>query len=207
MPVPGSATPFSLRRDILFIGSFQHTPNIDAAVFFTREIFPFVRKQLGDVKFYIIGEKAPPEVIALADESVIVTGFQPDVTPYFNSVRLSVAPLRYGAGVKGKINQSMGFGVPVVATSIAVEGMELTHRKQILVADDPKDFARATLELYQSEELWNRLSDAAVKLTMAMYSREAAGRQLAALFQRGESELQTRCNGAVADVPSMASES
>ena len=64
--------------------------------------------------------------------------------------------MRFGAGVKGKINQSMAFGVPVVATSLAVEGMELTDREDILVADEPEDFARALIELYESKELWNR---------------------------------------------------
>src|SRR5262249_11452851 len=105
--VPGSNTPFALRRDWLFIGSFQHTPNIDAVLFFMREIYPLVRPRLGDAKFYIIGDKAPPEIVALADEKVVVTGLQKDARPFFDSVKLSVAPLRFGAGVKGKINQSM----------------------------------------------------------------------------------------------------
>ena len=89
---------------------------------------------------------------------IVVAGLQRDVRPFFDSVKLSVAPLRFGAGVKGKINQSMAFGVPVVATSLAVEGMDLTDHEDILVADEPEDFARALIELYESEELWNRLS-------------------------------------------------
>ena len=180
--VPGSSTPFSLRRDFLFIGGFQHTPNIDAVIFFVEKIYPLVGKSLGDAKFYIIGDKAPPEVIALATENVIVTGLQPDIRPFFESVKLSVAPLRYGAGVKGKINQSMGFGVPVVATSLAVEGMALTDHEDILVADEPEDFARALIELYESEELWNRLSENGIKKTKARYSVPAARKRLRRLF-------------------------
>jgi glycosyltransferase involved in cell wall biosynthesis len=90
--------------------------------------------------------------------------------------------LRYGAGVKGKINQSIAFGVPVVATSLAVEGMELTDHEDILVADEPEDFARALIELYQSEEIWNRLSKNGIKKTKAQYSVEAAREQLSFLF-------------------------
>jgi GT2 family glycosyltransferase len=180
--VPGSAVPFSVRHDFLFIGSFQHTPNIDAVLFFTNEILPLVEKRLRDTKFYIIGDKAPPEVIALASENVIITGLQPDIRPYFDSVKLSIAPLRYGAGVKGKINQSMGFGVPVVATSVAVEGMALTNRKDILIADTPEDFARALIDLYESEELWNRISENGLAKTKTIYSSEAAQRQLSRLF-------------------------
>jgi hypothetical protein len=113
---------------------------------------------------------------------VIVTGLQPDVGPYFDGVKLSVAPLRYGAGVKGKINQSMGFGVPVVATSIAVEGMSLTDHEDALVADAPQDFARAVVELYTSQSLWDRISQAGLEKTRSLYSREAAEKQLRRLL-------------------------
>jgi GT2 family glycosyltransferase/glycosyltransferase involved in cell wall biosynthesis len=180
--VPGSVTLFSLRRDFLFIGGFQHPPNIDAVLFFMEKIYPLVRNRLSDAKFYIICDKPPPEVVALATDNVIVTGLQRDVRPFFESVRLSVAPLRWGAGVKGKVNQSMAYGVPVVATSTAVEGMGLSNREDILVADEPEDFARAIIDLYESEELWNRLSKNGVKKTKARYSVPAARRRLSHLF-------------------------
>jgi GT2 family glycosyltransferase/glycosyltransferase involved in cell wall biosynthesis len=180
--VPGSNTPFSLRHDFLFIGGFQHTPNIDAVIFFTNEIYPLVEARLPGVKFYVIGNKAPPAVIALASENIIITGLQPDVRPYFDSVRLSIAPLRFGAGVKGKINQSMGLGVPVVATSIAVEGMGLTNDEDVLIADTPESFARALIALHESEQLWDRLSKNGIEKTKAMYSCEVAREQLSRLF-------------------------
>src|SRR5438105_1349060 len=94
--VPGSNTPFSLRHDFLFIGGFQHTPNIDAVIFFLEKIYPLVREHLSDAKFYIIGDKAPPEVVAMATDNVVVAGLQPDVRPFFEGVKLSAAPLRYG---------------------------------------------------------------------------------------------------------------
>jgi GT2 family glycosyltransferase/glycosyltransferase involved in cell wall biosynthesis len=180
--IPGSKTPFAFRRDWLFIGGFQHRPNIDAVLFFMQEIYPFVSERLQDAKFYIIGDKVPPEIAALATERIIVAGLQRDVRTFFNSVRLSVAPLRFGAGIKGKINQSMAFGVPVVATSLAVEGMGLIDREDILVADDPEDFARALVELYESEELWNRLSENGIKKTRALYSTDTARKKLEFLF-------------------------
>jgi glycosyltransferase involved in cell wall biosynthesis len=180
--VPGSQTPFALRRDWLFIGSFQHPPNTDAVLFFLNEIYPLIDEHLGDAKFYIIGDKAPPEIVALANERIIVAGLQRDVRPFFNSVRLSVAPLRFGAGVKGKINQSMAFGVPVVATSVAVEGTGLHDREEILMADQPEDFAKAVIELYQNEQLWNRISENGVRKTRALYSTDAARTKLEFLF-------------------------
>jgi GT2 family glycosyltransferase/glycosyltransferase involved in cell wall biosynthesis len=180
--IAGSKTPFALRRDWLFIGGFQHRPNIDAVRFFLKEIYPLVSERLGDAKFYVIGDKAPPEVVALATDRIIIAGLQTDIRPFFDSVRLSVAPLRFGAGVKGKINQSMAFGVPVVATSLAIEGMELTDHEDVLVADRPEDFARALIELYESEELWNRLSENGIKKTRALFSADAAREKLHSLF-------------------------
>jgi GT2 family glycosyltransferase len=180
--VPGSKTPFPLRRDWLFIGSFQHPPNIDGVLFFLKEIYPLVSEHLRDAKFYIIGDKAPPEIVALATEQIVVAGLQRDVRPFFDSVKLSIAPLRFGAGVKGKINQSMAFGVPVVATSVAVEGTELRDREEILVADEPEEFARAMIELYESEDLWNRISENGIKKTRAHYSTDTARKKLELLF-------------------------
>jgi glycosyltransferase involved in cell wall biosynthesis len=187
--VPGSKTPFALRRDFLFIGGFQHPPNIDAVLFFGQKIYPLVSEHLRDAKFYIIGDKAPPEIVALATEQIVVAGLQRDVRPFFDSVKLSIAPLRFGAGVKGKINQSMGFGVPVVATSLAIEGMNLTDHEDILVADEPEDFARAVIELYESEELWNRLSENSIRETRASYSTDTASKTLEFLF--GEKHLRS----------------
>jgi GT2 family glycosyltransferase len=176
--VPGSKTPFALRRDWLFIGGFQHPPNVDAVLFFLKDIYPLIVEAVGDAKFYIIGDKVPPEIVALANERVIIAGLQRDVRPFFNSVKLSVAPLRFGAGVKGKINQSMAFGVPVVATSVAVEGAGLTDGEDILVADQPEDFARAIIDLYKSEQLWNKISENGLTKTRALYSLDAARTKL-----------------------------
>ena len=180
--VPGSKTPFALRRDCLFIGGFQHTPNIDAVLFFVQKIYPLVSEHLPDAKFYIIGDKAPPEIVALATERIVIAGWQRDIRPFFDSAKLSVAPLRFGAGVKGKINQSMGFGVPVVATTLAIEGMPLINRRDILVADEAEDFAHALIELYESEALWNNLSENGIRKTRALYSIEAAREKLKLLF-------------------------
>ncbi|MGH7983771.1 MAG: glycosyltransferase [Candidatus Udaeobacter sp.] len=180
--IPGSSTPFELRRDFLFIGGFQHRPNTDAVLFFLQKIYPMVRERLREAKFYIIGDKTPPEIGALAGERIVITGLQRDVRPFFESVRLSVAPLRFGAGVKGKINQSMAWGVPVVATSVAVEGMELTFGEDVLVADEPEEFARALVTLYESAELWNRLSQNGIEKSRLLYSAEVARERLERLF-------------------------
>ncbi len=180
--VPGSNTPFRARQDFLFIGNFQHSPNIDAVLYFVASIYPLVVKHLPDAKFFVIGDKVPPEILALASETIVITGPQSDVRPFFESVKLSIAPLRYGAGVKGKINQSLAFGVPVVATSCGIEGMDLHDGEDVLVADEPEKFACAMVELYDSEDLWNRLSQNGIKKTRSLYSVEVARERLERLF-------------------------
>jgi len=103
----------------------------------------------------------------------------PDVTQFFNRCRLSVAPLRYGAGVKGKVNQSLAHGLPVVLTSVAAEGMFLVDGESALIADEPQAFADAVVRLYDDEALWNRLSARGLEVMEEHFSFAAARRALA----------------------------
>ena len=149
---------FEPRRDILFIGGYQHSPNVEAVLFFTREVLPSIRRRLPDMRFLILGSRPPAEIQELASEHIQVMGFQKDIAPYFNACRLMVAPLRFGAGIKGKLGTSFSFGLPVVATHIAAEGMYLEHGREVLIADDPQEFADAVVRLYTDRELWERMS-------------------------------------------------
>jgi GT2 family glycosyltransferase len=146
------------RRDIVFIGGFEHPPNVDAVLYFVREIFPRVRARIPEAVFQVIGPDPTPEIRQLAGADVRVLGYVPDVRPLFDRARLSVAPIRFGAGVKGKVNQSMSFGVPTVVTSVAAEGMYLTDGRNALIADDPESFADAVVQLWTSRELWESVS-------------------------------------------------
>ncbi|MET0226017.1 MAG: glycosyltransferase, partial [Dokdonella sp.] len=154
----GCRKPFGERRDLVFVGGFQHPPNADAVTWFVREVFPRVRAALPEVNFHVIGSKVPDTIRALADDHVRVHGFVEDIEPYMDGSRISVAPLRYGAGVKGKVNMAMSYGLPVVATMIAVEGMHVRSGEDVLVADDAAAFAADVVRLYRDETLWKRLS-------------------------------------------------
>jgi len=154
----GNRKPFAERRDLFFIGAFAHPPNTDAVLWFCREIFPLVLEQEPEMRCSVIGADPPASVMALASDHVRILGYVADVAPFFDSCRLSVAPLRYGAGVKGKVNQSLAYGLPVVATTQAVEGMFLTNGESVLVADEPWEFAHQVLRLYRDRVLWEQLS-------------------------------------------------
>jgi len=165
---------FSERRDLLFIGGFIHPPNVDAVVWFTDEIFPLVQREIPEVRMYVVGDDPPPSFRAFDSDAVKVTGYVQDVTGFFSDCRVFVAPLRYGAGIKGKINQSMSYGLPVVTTTIGAEGMGLIHGENALIADDPGDFADEVIRLYRDEALWNRISSGSQENVKQFFSYEAA---------------------------------
>ncbi|TWI02750.1 GT2 family glycosyltransferase [Luteimonas cucumeris] len=155
----GAGLPFEERHDLVFVGGFRHPPNVDAVIWFVEEVFPRVRGAIPGMKFHCIGGHVPERIAALArHEGVTVHGHVPDITPYMDGVRIGLAPLRYGAGVKGKVNLSMAHGQPVVATSCAVEGMHLRNGHDVLVADSAEAYADAIVRLYGDRALWNELS-------------------------------------------------
>ena len=156
--VYGCRRAFGERRDLVFVGSFQHPPNTDAVLWFAREVLPSVRARLPDVQLHVIGKPVPQEIQALAGDGLVVHGFVADLEPYMDGCRISVAPLRYGAGVKGKVNMAMSYGLPVVATPMAVEGMHLVPGEEAWVAATAAEYAAAVVELYGDEAAWNRLS-------------------------------------------------
>jgi len=172
-PVDGGK-PFAEREGLVFIGGFQHPPNVDAVLWYAQEILPRVREQLPGVKTYVVGSKAPGTIKALAADDLVVTGYVPDVTPFFTGCRVSIAPLRYGAGVKGKVNLAMSHGLPVVATSASVEGMHLAPGEDVLVADDPETFADAIAQVYRDEALWQKLAAGGVENIRRHFSRDVA---------------------------------
>ncbi len=179
--------PFAEREGLVFIGGFQHPPNTDAVLWYANEVLPHVRKALPGVTTYIVGSKVPATIRALAAADFVVTGYVPDITPYFTGCRVSIAPLRYGAGVKGKINLAMSYGLPVVATTPSVEGMFLSPGEDVLVADDPAAFADAIVRAYHDEALWQRLAAGGRQNIETHFSREVARRAITRLiaFARG----------------------
>ena len=178
--VPG----FRARRDMLFIGGFRHAPNEDAVHYFVKDIWPLIKAALPEARFNIVGSHTPPSVLRLASPDVIVHGYVPDIEPIFDSCRLSVAPLRYGAGVKGKITQSLAWGLPAVATPLAAEGMHLVDKEQIMIASSPQEFADRVVAVYRDESLWRRLSDGGRRHVQKHLSYEAVRATVSAMLAR-----------------------
>ena len=181
--IAGDTAPWEARRGIVFIGGFRHPPNVDAVLWYAREIVPHLRRALAGAVTYVIGSEVPQSVRALASDDIVILGHVPDIDPYFRGCRVSVAPLRYGAGVKGKVNLAMGYGLPVVATTPATEGMHLVDGEDVLVADDAPAFADAVRRVYDDRALWERLSAGGRANVARHFSRQVAERALRALFE------------------------
>ena len=180
-PVDGNVPGPAGRRDLLFIGGFLHPPNVDAMAWFVGDVLPMIRRQI-DVNLWILGSEPPPEVQQLASASVRVTGYIPDVTQHFHNARIFVAPLRYGAGMKGKLGQAMTLGLPVVTTSIGAEGMRMSDGVHMLVRDQSEGFAQAVVDLYRDDALWQRLSQAARSAVCGLFGPDAMRARLEALL-------------------------
>ncbi|CAO5044866.1 N-acetylglucosaminyl-diphospho-decaprenol L-rhamnosyltransferase [Microcystis aeruginosa] len=150
---------FDQRSGLVFIGSYNHPPNIDAVKWLCLEIMPLVWASRPDITVNLLGSNLKDEVKELANDQVIVTGYVPEVEPYFQKSRVFVAPLRFGAGMKGKIGQSLSLGLPTITTKIGAEGMGLIDHQDVLIADTAEEFAQAVIELSDNMQLWQKLAD------------------------------------------------
>lgn len=146
-------TDFTNRKSLLFVGGFNHKPNVDGILWFVKEIWPKVKSKLPDVALTIVGSNAPEEILALADGSVLIKGYVSDseLQQLYSEARLIMIPLRYGAGVKGKVLEAMYYGVPFVTTEDGIEGLP-GDISFIEPANSAEDFANRVAEYYTAEE-------------------------------------------------------
>lgn len=153
---------YASRTDIMFLGGYNHPPNVDAANWLIDEIWPLLSKAIPEARLLLVGSNPPEALKQRATDTIVVTGTVPNLSPWFEKARVFIAPLRYGAGAKGKVLAALANGVPVVATSVAAEGMPFENGRNIFIAEKADLLARLTLDLYcRSEADWCRLSSAA----------------------------------------------
>lgn len=171
--VPG-AKGFAERSGVVFIGGFGHPPNRDAVLWFVAEVMPRLRAASAGLTFHVVGANPPEEVRQLAGPDVEIHGYVADLEAFLADRRVAVAPLRYGAGVKGKMLTAMAAGLPVVATAVAAEGLELRHGITFLKADEAEALAAAVLELHGSQALWEEIREAALKHVRQGWGGEAS---------------------------------
>jgi GT2 family glycosyltransferase/glycosyltransferase involved in cell wall biosynthesis/SAM-dependent methyltransferase len=170
------------RSGILFIGGFRHPPNAGAAIRLVKEVMPEVWRELGDVRVTVVGSDAPPEVGELASPLVDVAGWVEDLRPLLEQARVLVAPLRYGAGLNGKITQALAAGLPVVTTPVGADGLDGLDQC-LLVAQESAMLAEHTIRLYTDSQRWRELSRAGRELIARHCSPEVISEQLSMLLK------------------------
>ena len=152
-------------RSVVFVGNYLHYPNVDAVLYFYQEIWPRIKSEDAGIKFNVVGQDPPPEIQTLSqDDAVIVTGRVDDVRPYLKKGRVFICPVRLGGGFRGKILEAMAVGTPVVSSPLGAEGVPSVQGENIIVADNPEEFAKGILDLMNNDILFERISKKARKL-------------------------------------------
>jgi glycosyltransferase involved in cell wall biosynthesis len=156
-PLSYNSSEYSVISDscpsILFVGNFAYEPNIDAALYFSSDIFPLIIRDVPNVKLYLVGNAPPPEICSLtSNKQIEVTGRVASLIPFYNRADVVVCPLRIGGGVKVKVLEALGFGKAIVSTSIGAQGLDLSTHRALAVADEVTDFAENVVRLLIHED-------------------------------------------------------
>lgn len=178
---------FSARQGFIFVGNFKHTPNVDGLAWFIENIWPVLIADMPNAELQVVGADAPLALIESmqAQRGIRYFGQVANLQPMLDGARVNIAPLRYGAGVKGKITQALSIGLPVVTTSIGAEGIP-DAEQAMCVEDEPQAFAQAMRALHEDETRWWRCRETGLRVTDRHFSiaaaeqalREALGLQL-----------------------------
>jgi polysaccharide biosynthesis protein PslH len=166
------------KRCILFVGSMDYHANVDAAIWFAREMWPAIAQKHPELEFLIVGRNPPPALRELASSRVRVTGTVQDVRPFYACAAAAVVPLRVGSGTRLKILEAMAAGVPVVSTRLGAEGIDSTNDVHLLLAEGGSDFVAAVDRVVASPETSSRLTKAARELVIRLYDWHRVGEEL-----------------------------
>ena len=176
---------FSKRKDILFLGGFGHTPNLDAVKWFCHDIWPLIEAKNLGAKFIIAGSNPPDEVIEMASDSIIIKGFVSDdeLLDLYKNVKINVVPLRFGAGLKGKTVGALNNGLPIVSTGIGIEGMPGNYDHFLTPFDDAASFAAQVILLYTDEKLLQKASEDAADYINQYFTKDTAEKKMKSILQ------------------------
>ena len=174
----------AVKPKLVFVGAFQHLPNVESMTYFCRDILPLVRQEMPEVELYIVGSHPSPAVISLSSiPGVQVTGYVPDIRPYMAECSVYIVPLRLGVGIRGKILEAWSMKMPVVSTSVGCAGLRCENNRNLLIADTSEQFASAVLSLLKNSSLRRRLGEEGRKTVDQYYGWEKSARELDAVYR------------------------
>jgi glycosyltransferase involved in cell wall biosynthesis len=172
----------ALNGSLLFVGSMDYHANIDAVLWFTREIWPQLASRHRELKFGVVGRDPTAEIRNLQSERILITGTVEDVRPYYAAAQAVIVPLRVGSGTRLKILEAMAAGVPIISTRLGAEGIDVSHNVHLLIADNGPELVSATEHLLASRETRNRLAQAARNRVIDRYDWSVMGQDLFSLY-------------------------
>ena len=182
LPAPGDRVADPASPVFVFVGAMFYEPNVDAVQWFARAILPRIRMRSPRARFVVVGRDPRPEIAALHDgDTVTVTGTVDDVAPYLRRASVAVAPIRMGSGTRIKILDAFAHGTPVVSTTLGAEGLEVSHGRELLLADAPEAFAATCVRLAADRTLQAALAARALELVQRHYQWQDVERQVQAL--------------------------
>lgn len=159
-----------VKNRIIFTGNMPYFPNRDAAIYFTKEIFPLVRENYPTSKFYIVGQKPPRELKNLASPNIFVTGFVKDINTEYQLSEVNVVPIRFGAGTLNKVIEALALGIPTVATTMSIAGLPKELKKYILLADNPESFTDKIIYVFENESVRKDMMKEAQEVVSSLLS-------------------------------------
>jgi glycosyltransferase involved in cell wall biosynthesis len=163
---------------LVFTGAMNYFPNSDGIMYFLREVFPLIQKEVPDARVRVVGGGPPRHLLAMASEAVEITGFVEDVRPYVDRASICIVPLRMGGGTRLKVLEAMAMEKPVVTTSVGCEGIHVVDRESALIADNPELFAASAVELMRDHDLYRTLVENGGDLVREFYEWSVVGVRL-----------------------------
>ena len=180
---------YERRRDLAFLGSYSHAPNVDAVVWFVEQVMPLLRAVLPDVRFRVYGTDVPPELERLAGDDVHIEGFVEDVSVVYDACRVFVAPLRYGAGLKAKVAGALAHGTPCVLSRVAAEGLFCDDDAAAVIAEAPEEWVAHIVAYYRDPIAWAAASRAALDHAARRFRFDEGVRRLSKILRSLDSDL------------------
>ncbi len=173
---------FTKRDGIVFLGGFNHTPNGEAVEYLVNDIMPLLAKHRPDIVLHVYGSNMPASYKEMETANIKMHGFAPSLDGVYHNHRLFVAPLLSGAGIKGKVLESMAYQLPTVLTEVAAEGTGLTHGISTFIALEPQEWVDRIIQLYDDQSLWNKFAENSQILCNTSYSFEHGHKQFKRIF-------------------------
>ncbi|MEO8209063.1 MAG: glycosyltransferase [bacterium] len=173
---------YKINNRIIFTGNMNYFPNIDAAIYFSKEILPEILKKYPDVKFYIVGQNPPQKILRLQSKNVEVTGFVKSIADEYKSSTIAVSPVRVGAGTLNKVLEPMAMGLPVVSSSIGFKGIGAAHGEEIILARNKTEFVESIINLLEDESYRQYIGEGGKNLVTKNFGWDSVSKILEAYF-------------------------